>query len=63
MKSSSFEQAIQAQFDLNASVQENVTAIRVVKSYVREDYEKEKFSKTYANTFVGNLSFYFYACP
>ncbi len=26
--------------DLNASVQENVTAIRVVKSYVREDYEK-----------------------
>lgn len=45
MKSSSFEQAIQAQFDLNASVQENVTAIRVVKSYVREDYEKEKFNK------------------
>ena len=31
--------------DLNASVQENVTAIRVVKSYVREDYEKEKFNK------------------
>lgn len=45
MKSSSFEQAIQAQFDLNASVQENATAIRVVKSYVREDYEKEKFNK------------------
>ena len=31
--------------DLNASVQENVRAIRVVKSFVREDYEKEKFGK------------------
>ena len=31
--------------DLNSSVQENVSAIRVVKAYVREDYEKEKFSK------------------
>lgn len=31
--------------DLNTSVQENVTAIRVVKSFVREDYEKEKFGK------------------
>lgn len=31
--------------DLNASVQENVSAIRVVKSYVREDYENEKFTK------------------
>ena len=29
--------------DLNASVQENVTAIRVVKAFVREDYEKKKF--------------------
>ncbi len=29
---------------LNDSVQENVQAIRVVKSYVREDYEKKKFS-------------------
>ena len=28
---------------LNASVQENVSAIRVVKAYVREDYEVEKF--------------------
>lgn len=28
---------------LNASVQENVTAIRVVKSYVREQHEKQKF--------------------
>lgn len=30
---------------LNASVQENVSAIRVVKAYVREDYEVEKFKK------------------
>ena len=28
---------------LNLSVQENLTAIRVVKSFVREDYEKQKF--------------------
>ena len=31
--------------DLNASVQENVSAIRVVKAFVREKYENEKFSK------------------
>ena len=30
---------------LNNSVQENVGGIRVVKSYVREDYEKQKFEK------------------
>lgn len=30
---------------MNNSVQENVSGIRVVKSFVREDYEKEKFSK------------------
>ena len=30
---------------LNASVQENVSGMRVVKSYVREDFEKEKFNK------------------
>ncbi len=29
--------------ELNASVQENVSAIRVVKAYVREDHEKKKF--------------------
>ena len=29
---------------LNESVEENVTGMRVVKSYVREDYEKEKFA-------------------
>jgi ATP-binding cassette subfamily B protein len=30
---------------LNSSVQENIDGIRVVKTYVREDYEKKKFSK------------------
>ncbi len=30
---------------LNSSVQENIKAMRVVKSFVREDYEKEKFGK------------------
>lgn len=30
---------------LNQSIQENVSGIRVVKSYVREDFEKEKFNK------------------
>lgn len=35
--------------DLNASVQENVSGIRVVKSFVREDYEMSKFKKASAN--------------
>ncbi len=30
--------------DLNASIQEDVSAIRVVKAFVREDYENEKFT-------------------
>jgi len=34
---------------LNASVQENLTGIRVVKAYVREDYENEKFCKATKN--------------
>ncbi|MGN0165060.1 MAG: ABC transporter ATP-binding protein [Lachnospiraceae bacterium] len=34
---------------LNNSVQENIKGIRVVKSFVREDYEKEKFTKTSDN--------------
>ena len=40
---------------LNQSVQENITGIRVVKSYVREDFEKEKFntaSDSITNEFV-----------
>lgn len=41
--------------DLNDSVKENVQAIRVVKSYVREDYERDKFKKasdSLANTAI-----------
>ena len=38
--------ALQEKTDaLNLVVQENLTGIRVVKSFVREDYEQEKFSK------------------
>lgn len=37
--------------ELNSSVQENVSAIRVVKAYVREDYETVKFSKANANIY------------
>lgn len=36
---------------LNASVQENVSAIRVVKAFVREDYEKGKFGKASYNIY------------
>ena len=35
--------------DLNSEVQENINGVRVVKSYVREDFEKEKFSKAASN--------------
>ena len=34
---------------MNESVQENVKAMRVVKAYVREDYESDKFRKTSDN--------------
>lgn len=37
--------------ELNASVQENVSAIRVVKAYVREDHEKKKFKKASHNIY------------
>ena len=40
-----FNQVFKKYDDLNASVQENVTAIRVVKAFVQEDYENQKFSK------------------
>ncbi len=40
-----FKEMFQRYDDLNASVQENVTSIRVVKAYVREDYEKSKFGR------------------
>ena len=37
--------------DLNESVQENVSAIRVVKAFVREDYERERFTKASGNLY------------
>lgn len=37
--------------ELNASVQENVSAIRVVKAYVREKYEKSRFTKASGNVY------------
>lgn len=46
-----FRQVFQKYDDLNASVQENVSAIRVVKAYVREDYEKSKFRKACENIY------------
>ncbi|MCR5527240.1 MAG: ABC transporter ATP-binding protein/permease [Lachnospiraceae bacterium] len=36
---------------LNESVQENVSAIRVVKAFVREDYENDKFKKATENIY------------
>ena len=44
-----FSEAFKKYDDLNESVQENVSAIRVVKAYVREDYESEKFKKASNN--------------
>lgn len=46
-----FNQVFKKYDDLNASVQENVSAIRVVKAYVKEDYEKGKFSKANYNVY------------
>ena len=39
-----FNEVFRRYDDLNASVQENISAIRVVKAFVREDYENKKFS-------------------
>jgi len=46
-----FNQAFPKYDDLNESVQENVSAIRVVKAYVREDYENKKFKKASENIY------------
>lgn len=40
-----YDQVFRKYDELNASVQENISAIRVVKAFVREDYEKQKFRK------------------
>lgn len=46
-----FDRAFKRYDDLNESVQENVSAIRVVKAYVRDDYEKKRFSKAAQNIY------------
>ena len=46
-----FQQAFPKIDDLNASVQENVSAIRVVKAYVREEEETNKFKKASENLY------------
>lgn len=46
-----FQQAFPKYDDMNASVQENIAGIRVVKAYVREEQETDKFKKTSSNTY------------
>ena len=46
-----FDQVFRKYDDLNASVQENVSAIRVVKAFVREDHEKAKFNRAAENLY------------
>ena len=46
-----FDAAFTRYDELNASIQENVSAIRVVKAYVREKYENEKFTKAAENLY------------
>ncbi len=46
-----FQRVFHRYDDLNASVQENVSAIRVVKAFVREKFEKRKFGKASDNIY------------
>lgn len=46
-----FVQAFPKYDELNEGVQENVSAIRVVKGFVREDYENKKFTKKSQNIY------------
>ncbi len=46
-----FSQAFPKYDEMNAAVQENVSAIRVVKAYVREEEETTKFKKTSENIY------------
>lgn len=50
-----FKRVFKKYDDLNASVQENLTGIRAVKAYVREDYETNKFYKASQNLYNGFL--------
>ena len=46
-----FQQVFVKYDDLNQSVQENITGIRLVKAFVREDYENAKFAKAAENLY------------
>ncbi|MCQ2514219.1 MAG: ABC transporter ATP-binding protein/permease [Ruminococcus sp.] len=46
-----FNQVFERYDDLNSSVQENITAIRVVKAFVREDFEITKFNRAASNLY------------
>ncbi len=46
-----FQRVFRRYDELNASVQENVSAIRVVKAFVREKFEKRKFGKASDNIY------------
>ncbi len=46
-----FKEVFEKYDKLNESVQENVSAIRVVKAYVREEYEDDKFKKAALNIY------------
>ena len=46
-----FNEVFRRYDDLNASVQENISAIRVVKAFVREDHENDKFAKASSNLY------------
>ena len=56
-----FTQAFPKYDDLNASVQENVSAVRVVKAYVREEQETSKFQKASQNIY--NIFFHSSSSP
>lgn len=44
-----FSKAFKRYDDLNASIQENISNIRVVKAYVKEEHEKDKFFESASN--------------
>lgn len=46
-----FKQVFERYDAMNESVQENVSAIRVVKAYVREDYENSRFRRAAGNIY------------
>ncbi len=54
-----FKKAQESMDNLNSTVQENLIAIRVVKSFVRENYERKKFKKVndaYTDSFIRALT-------